>query len=146
MKRSAFTLVEILVVIALASIIMSMVVGSLAQARNLAKRAKAEAQLRELVSAWHEYFVLEGEWPSDVDNGVDVEMTYDKLDALTDPDNADENPRGLVLLNVTLKTGESYKDPWGNVYKLSFKAPDVQNETALRLSVAFPNRKRRMMY
>ncbi len=146
MKRAAFTLVEMLVVVALAAILMSMVVGSLAQARELAKRTKAEAQLRELITAWHEYFILYGEWPNDVADRLNVPMTYSELDALIDPDNTAENERGLVLLNVTLKPGEGYKDPWGNVYKLSFKAPDVQNETALRLSVNFPNRKRRMMY
>lgn len=151
MKRRAFTLIEMLIVIALAAILMSMIVGAFIQARYVAKRTKADAQLREMISAWHQYYLLYGLWPDDVLASAEVDMTYDKLDALIDPENLDENPRGLVLLNVTLKSespDEPYKDPWGNTYKLSFKEPETDDEdqTALRLSVTFPNRKRRIMY
>lgn len=150
MKRSAFTLVEMLVVIAIAAILMTMIIGSFSQARYLAKRTKADAQLRELITAWHEYFILYGEWP--VFTGVTTNgyapMTYANLKYLIKPE---ENPRKLVLLNVTLPGSDatsSYKDPWGNTYELSFKSPDmaITDETALRLSVQFPNRKRRMNY
>lgn len=151
MKRRAFTLIEMLIVIAIAAILMGMVAGSLATARYLARRTKAEAQLREMITAWHEYFILYGSWPSDVDTGGEVEMTYDKLDALIDSENEDENPRKLVFLNVTLKSenpNEPYCDPWGTVYKLKFSTTggNVADVTALRLSVNLPNRKRRMMY
>lgn len=158
MKRKAFTLIEMLIVIALIAILMTMLISSFSQARYLAKRTKADAQLRQLISAWHEYFILYGEWPPFTGGDTDgVPMTYANLKYLIDPD---ENIRKLVLLNVTLKSennNEPYCDPWatGNasdrmksVYKLKFGTTDdtVTDETAQRLSVHFPNRKRQMMY
>ena len=150
--KKGFTLIEMLIVIVVIAILASMLLGAFMQARHLARKTKADAQLRELISAWHQYYVTyidgepDGKWPTFVNKTPDgyVPMKYANLKYLISPD---ENPRKLVFLNVTLKTNnnnEEYKDPWGNVYQINFDETDKGvDETAQRISVYFPNRKRK---
>ncbi len=146
-RRRGFTLVEMLTVIAIATILMTMIAGGLIKAREMARRARAETELRELVAAWLQFYQFnENEWPSGVDtSGNPVPVTFDMLAPLIDPQQA---VRGVVLLNVRRPEGEKYyRDPWGRPYLLSFKKVDVGGKgeiaAALRTSVSFPNRERR---
>ncbi len=145
--RAAFTLIEMMLVIALASILMAMLASSLIQARNHARKAKAEAELREMVTAFIQYYNTYGEWPSTVAGENDLVITETVLKPLTDP-NDEENPLGLVFLNKTFPKTEQeddnvYFDPWKEPYRMSFDVSDLSADIAHTVSVWFPNKNRR---
>ncbi len=141
-----------LTVIAIISILAGFTGLSLVKARDLARRTRADAELREMVSAWLQYQQLYGELPADdvtwdIDDQGRIKVTGAFLKPLIDPESPD-NPQGIVLLNVTLADEDFFNDPWPTPYmpyKLSFDrdAKDEPTITALRTSITFPNRQRR---
>jgi len=124
-----------LVVIVIIALLIGMLGGAYVQARNHAKRARAETQLRELVKAWNEYYLTYTNWPT---AGNNVDMTYETLKPLF----AANNPKGIPFLSINIQSGASYCDPWGNVYKISFGTGTDNQQAALRIAVSFPNRDR----
>ncbi len=110
--RSGFTLIELMTVICILALLMTASFGSLRKARELAKKAKAETQLRELVNACSEYFVTYNQLP--IENARDMEVNASLLEPLT---SADGNTYGIVFLNFS-GTG-NYNDPWGSPYRIT---------------------------
>lgn len=150
MKKIAaagFTLPELLTVIAIIALLMMASFGSLRRARELAKRTKAEAQLRELVNAWEQYFVTYGKWPSSLDGQKNVTTTANNLKPITDPSDSNNN-LGIVFLNFepTARDHSEFRDPWGKAYRLSFESSrrqsgnDDRSTTAFEATVALPRR------
>lgn len=135
-SRFGFTLVEMLVVTTMIGLLMTVSVMSAQKARTLARRTKAEAELREMVNAWLQYQAFYGEWPGDAKGKVDIEATDKLLGPIIDPKNND-NPLGVVFLGVTLDQGDSFLDPWGVPYRVSFDKEDmkIRRTTALDTSV-----------
>jgi prepilin-type N-terminal cleavage/methylation domain-containing protein len=154
-RRAGFTLVELLVVMVIGAIILGMISGALLQAREHAKRARAESQLRELVKAWTQYWMVYTEWPSFADSAEPGDptnyfpMTYKNLRPLVDTTSSDAlnpnngyNTRGIPFLSLKIEEGQRYQDPWKNTFKITFESREATNESALRISVALPNRDR----
>ena len=136
MRRDGFTLVELLTVICILALLMMASLGSLQKARELARKAKAETQLRELVNAWHEYYITYDELP--IENANETEVNASVLAPLTD---ATENKYGIVFLNFT-GTGY-YNDPWGNPYRITVGASGSSQErfpTTQEATIALPRR------
>jgi prepilin-type N-terminal cleavage/methylation domain-containing protein len=137
--RAGFTLVEMLVVIVIIAILIGMLGGAYIQARNHAKRGRAETQLRELVKAWNQYYMTYTNFPSS--GTVPVPMTYANLQPLLASDTTD-NPKGIPFLSISLQSGATYCDPWGNPYYITFGSQQAPQEVAMRIAVSFPNRNR----
>lgn len=149
--NSGFTLTELLVVIGMIAILMGMISTGLLQARRNAKRAKAQAELRSLVSAWGQWYQLYGpetdfKWPSAVNGKTDLDMDADNLGPVIDSANRD-NPKGLVFLNVSIERtarnqDRKYLDPWGNPYRMDFDVSDKDLGSVFKItsSVYLPNR------
>ena len=156
-RRRGFTLVEMMLVIALAATLMAMLASSLLQARNAARRAKAESELREMVNAFIQYFNTYGEWPPNAP-ADETDVSEEFLQPLLDP-NDGANPLGVVFLNKTFteierarsrnKYGkEYYLDPWMVTYKMSFSTAETSGEGSANkikhtTSIWFPNNSRR---
>lgn len=141
---SGFTLVEMLAVVTIIAILAGASVTGITKAREIARRTRAEAEAREMVNAWLQYFDLYKTWPNSVAGKNKVDATYKVLGPITDPQHGD-NPKGIVLFNLTERTGSSaFLDPWGTPYQLSFAATksEVHHDSILVTSVAFPFRKR----
>ena len=138
-SRSAFTLMEMLVVIVIISILIGLLGGAFVQARNHARRARAETQLRELLKAWTDYYQTYTNWPS---TGNNIEMQVSTLQPLT----AAGNPKGIAFLNFNIQLGTKnypyYTDPWDHPYKVSFGEGASPQEVAVRIAVPFLNRDR----
>ena len=140
LRRTGFTLIEMLVVIIIVATLVGMLGGAYVEARNHAKRARAETQLRELVKAWAQYYQTYGGWPT---SGNDIPMTYSKLTPLFAAGNSNSIPFLSIQLQPSAGNADPpYTDPWGNTYKVSFGVGVENQESALRISVAFPNRNR----
>ncbi|MGI6098565.1 MAG: type II secretion system protein [Kiritimatiellia bacterium] len=144
-RRAAFTLMEMLSVIAIIGLLVGSLALALSKARELSRRARAEAELREMVSAWLQYHQLYGELPSVVQGQNELPSSRKTLDPLINPESGD-NPRGLVLLNpqIPFNAAGFYTDPWGTPYQLSFAQPKLEATAALRTSITFPGRQRRL--
>ena len=136
---------ELLSVIVIIGILLSAISMALSKARELARRTRAETELREMVAAWLQYHQLYGEYPSLVKDQNDLDTSRKILAPLIDPE-SDDNPRGLVLLNPKLPFNDKdeYVDPWGTPYRLSFaQSEESEAKTAMRTSIVFPGRQRR---
>lgn len=135
--RSGFSLPELLVVVAIIGLLMAASFGSMARAREQAKRTKAEAQLRELINAWQQYYTTYGSWPW---NG-ERETTAATLDPIVNPDN-NNNKFGVVFFNHSGRG--PLNDPWGTPYRLTFGVPNStdqdRNLTTFETTVALPRR------
>ena len=156
-RRSAFTLIEMLAVIVVIALLAGMVSSSLLQAKRHAMRTRAETQLRELLKAWTQYYQMYGGWPNedpvtlaftDMQPDGSFPMNWHNIQPLIDttPSSGGSGPiyntRAIPFLSIKLNSGESFQDPWGNVYKINFQHVAPSNEVALRVSIALPNRGR----
>lgn len=140
LRASAFTLPELLTVIAIVALLMTASVGSLNRARALAKRTKAEVQLRELVNAWKQYYTTYGEWPASISQGRFTPATAQLLAPITNPENSD-NKDGIVFFNYS-GSGDMV-DPWNTPFRLSFGTVDSDGDrflTTFETTVALPRR------
>ena len=101
-SRSAFTLVELLVAIAIIAILMGLVVGISGVANRKSTEAKARSELQTISAALEEYRLVYGSYPTNI------------------PPN---HRTALVVLTNTntripeeLRQGVRLLDPWGNAY------------------------------
>ena len=156
-RHRAFTLIEMMLVIALSATLMAMLASSLVQARNSARKTKAEAQLREMTAAFIQYYNTYHEWPPNVKE-TESPVSETMLQPLTDPAHS-ANPLGIVFLNKTFTEVERlrskalhgdvyYLDPWGQPFRMAFgiaesSSDDDANKIVHTTSVWFPNRSRR---
>lgn len=144
-RRDGFTLAEMLVVIVIIAILISMLGGAYIQARNHAKRARAETQLHELVKAWNLYYMTYTNWPSVVGGagGGTFQMQQDTtMQPLFATDTTGSNTKQIPFLSISIAPGATYCDPWGNPYNIVFGQGHAPQQVALRIAVSFPNRDR----
>jgi len=141
-RSAGFTLVELLVVMVIGAILVAILGAAFLEARQHAKRARAETQLHELMKAWTEYYVQYGKWPPGYE-GTEKTMSYSTLSPLFASDTVN-NTNAIPFINVTLQPpDQEYDDPWGHPYMIRFGAALTPTyENALRISVGFPNRDR----
>jgi general secretion pathway protein G len=98
-QQDGFTLIEIMVVIAIIGLLATLVVQSLRGATDRAKRTKAMADIAELKTALDRYYIDNGSYPS-TDQG---------LTALVTPPNPNGPPADGYVRRIPA-------DPWGNQY------------------------------
>jgi len=137
-KDRGFTLVEMLTVIGMLGILMGTTATAIARAREVARIAKANAEVRELIGAWLAYEAAYDGWPVPPPaGGAEVEATESVLKELLG-----QGQNKVVFLNAQLKDG-ALRDPWGKPYKLRFKSQTQRDiEDTFSTAIAFPNRSR----
>jgi len=136
-RSSAFTLIEMLVVMGMLALLMGVAVSGIGQARGQAKVAKANAEVRELINAWLSYEAAYDDWPVDV-TGEEIIADQTSLKELLGG-----NDDKAVYLNIQL-TGGKFLDPWGTPYKFRLVNKSGQDQTTAEFpaAVTFPNRHR----
>lgn len=134
-RSMAFTLIEMIVVLGMIGILLSVAASGIGAARNQARVAKANAEVRELVNAWLSYEAAYDDWPVSV-SGDDIEATSSNLKELLG-----QNDDSVVYLNAQLVNG-AFRDPWGTPYRFRLINTSSQNEQTEKFgaSVTFPNR------
>jgi len=147
MRKSGFTLVELLMVIVIIAILMGILLPTVNQVRKRAKIAKATAEIQSLRSAILMYETTYGYLPF-VNNADDLLLGYSSSSSLNDstyellicylqnidPDGGSDpgNPRGMRILEVNTKQGPGrYLDPWGNDYRVALDT-DYNGDVKMR--------------
>jgi len=131
--HQAFTLIELLIVIAIIGILMSLLFPAVNSAIDAARKAQAKndaVQIATAITAYEtEYGYLPTRPTSDVTIPAAASAAGDIISILANLNspNAD-NPRGIVFIevnDVTNKKGKSglrggnFVDPWGNPYQIT---------------------------
>ncbi|TSA36132.1 MAG: prepilin-type N-terminal cleavage/methylation domain-containing protein [Verrucomicrobiaceae bacterium] len=127
-KTSAFTLIELLIVIAIIGILMSLLFPAVNSAIDAARKAQAKNDVTQIATAIVAYETEYGKLPLPTKTTVDTAL----VNILAGIDtSAANNPRGIVFLEVGArkpdipgKGGKSgtnasgFVDPWGSVYQI----------------------------
>ena len=137
-SRSAFTMIEMLVVLGMLGILMGVTFGGIGSARSRARVAKATAEVRELVNAILAYEVGKGR-DFDIISSSPKDATEGNLQGLMGGNNEP------VYLNAALVDG-AFRDPWGTPYRFRVIPETISSAGGLTESVSatvtFPNRQR----
>ena len=135
---NAFTLVELMVVLGMLGILMGVAVSGIGKARTQARIVKANAEVRELMSAWLSYEAAYDDWPTEME-GTDIDATESAISELIGG-----NKDKIVYLNASLVNG-AFRDPWGTPYQFRLLRETGQDNKAqdeFGASITFPNRHR----
>ncbi|MBL9215157.1 MAG: type II secretion system protein GspG [Opitutaceae bacterium] len=123
-KRGAFTLIELLAVLALLGLLAGLVATGVAQAVERARSDRAEAELAVLAAALEEYRRAFGDYPR-TDSGAGLLAA---LLGKKDPGMAPIEARPLLdISRFTVVGGEGDSrllDPWGLPYAYAYRVPD----------------------
>ena len=142
-SRSAFTMIEMLVVLGMLGILMGVTFGGVGRARSRARITKATAEVRELVNAILSYEAAEGaDFRLIAETPMDA--TESNLGELLGIDGTDGR-KPVVYLNAPI-VGNAFRDPWGTPYRYQIiqtviSSSDGMSES-VSASVTFPNRQR----
>lgn len=127
MPRNAFTLIELLIVIAIIGILMSLLFPAVNSAIDAARKAQAKNDVVQIATAVTAYETEYGKLPATTEAAANVDKTL--VETLTGTA-TNNNPRGIVFLEVQgQKKGKSgtnssgsFVDPWGGNYKIIMDA------------------------
>lgn len=141
--REAFTLIEMLVVVAMLGLMMGSAASGISQAKRQAKVTRAHAEMRELVNAWLAYEQAYDDWPvpSGAEGEEGIAATESNLKELIG-----QGGDGMVYLNAPMtdgSDGRAFRDPWGTPYRyriVEIATSDSQDDNKFEASIAFPNR------
>ena len=126
-ERSAFTLIELLIVIAIIGILMSLLFPAVNSAIDAAKKAQAKNDVTQIATAVIAYETEYGKLPSTNSSVGDVGEPW--LSALGGSNTDGLNPRQIVFIELpNAKGGKkgvtngTWVDPWGVKYQIAFDA------------------------
>ena len=136
-----FTLIELMVVVAMIAIIAAAMTSAVAQAQRRAKISRAETEAKELTNAilaWQNYdpsgslskYVME-----------DAEAEESKMGFVLGKETGRGGKQVPVLFNATISRGRLV-DPWGNPYRVTIKPGERVNPPGvpnMNIRVFYPN-------
>ncbi len=148
--RRGFTMVEMLVVIAIIAILASLILSGLNIARQRAKVTRARRDVAQLMTVWTAYYADYGRFPEisaasrlgETENGT-VITGHDVVQIMRGRENFNsQNRRRITYMDFHRDTTQ-FLDPWGNPYRIvwdhdydgDITVPGNPPET-LRMSVA----------
>ena len=110
-RRSAFTLVELLVGIGIIAILIGLVFPAAAAVRQAARRAVCLSNMRQVITATLTYEANGFGFPT-ADNGRGASFIVPLLSHLEQPELHDRS-------DLALSSGQSYRDRWGDLSNIS---------------------------
>ena len=126
-ENSAFTLIELLIVIAIIGILMSLLFPAVNGAIDAARKAQAKNDVTQIATAVTAYYTEYGRLPDTNSSAQDVSGAW--LQALGGSNSGSSlNPRQIVFIELpTAKGGKkgvdsngTWVDPWGGKYRIAF--------------------------
>lgn len=132
MRKNAFTLTEILVVIAIIVILAGILVGGLGFAGRRADEAKARATITEFSAGLDKFRSEKGYYPPCIDTAnVKFTISGDKVELKLANDYDFYDKKGSKKPYMEgIEAGELL-DPWGNAFK--YKCPGTHNTASFDL-------------
>jgi len=121
LSKNGFTLVELLVVIAMIMILAGAVTTSVSSARERAKVARATAECREITNAIlaYENYVTKEVFQNALSKLNDTDASKSTLNFILGEGGTSTSGQKIpVLYNGALAAGKHIVDPWGVPYKL----------------------------
>ena len=110
MRKSGFTLIEMIAVLLILSILTAALTAGLGTARNKAWRAKARETCRNICEAWNMYLLDMRKFPKLDKNGQELEADSKNMECLVDPA---KNRLNRTYLEMDEKEKEvGFKDHW----------------------------------
>lgn len=149
-SKTGLTLIELLMVIAIMSLLATILFTASYAARQRAKKSQATAETRELAKAWKSYWVTYGKWP-DGYAGADRDMDAEAMRILLAGEgvSSNDNPQKIKFMDVStnvLNDGDGFKDPWGNYYKVRFRSTGPQISSEYYETTVFMGGRKRYSY
>jgi len=134
--RQAFTLVELLTVIAIIAVLMGLLFPTVGAVRDSARRAQAQNDVTQIATAIRAFYTEYGRYPDVVANEDNAGL----IQILTGQD-ATKNRRKIVFFEGTVakEAGRygiqnngagAFLDPWGGMYKVEMDT-DYNNEVSV---------------
>ena len=143
--RGGFTLVELLVVVAMLMLLAGAVTSSVASAQRRAKITLATSEAQEMTNAIlaYSHFGEKYKMPT----LTDTEATEGNMSFILGGETGPNGEKIPVLFNASIKGGKIL-DPWGHAYRVTIKEgqafkSDSDHSDNLASYVAFPNFNRR---
>lgn len=110
MRKSGFTLIEMIAVLLILSILAAALTAGLGTARNKAWRAKARETCRNICEAWNMYLLDMRKFPK-LGDGQKLEANSKNMECLVD---SSKNRLNRTYLEMDEKEkDEGFKDHWG---------------------------------
>lgn len=137
-RERAFTLIELLTVIAVIGLLTGFLMVAISAAREKGRRTRAKAETRELAKAWRSYWMLYGDtlgWPYGRSNVV---MNADAMKILLAEDDT-WNPQGIVFMDAPPDAIErGFYDPWNRPYTVNFSSDSIIGKEFYGTTVFMP--------
>ncbi len=130
-SRRGFSLIELLVVVAIATVLVTLLIAAIGKVRDQSRRTKAVNAINQVATAFGAYYDEYKRWPMGIaqgggDTGPNIEATSTgiKIDRgvvslLKGGDTAGMNPKQIRFMDFSPSdiVGGYFVDPWGNPYK-----------------------------
>lgn len=119
-ERGGFTLIELLTVVVMISLLAGMLFAVLQQAKQMSRKRRCVAEMRELTRAWNAFYYQYGVFPSV------TEMDKDAIVHLQG--NGAINTKKIKFMDFSESSAtEGFKDPWGNLYRVNLTTKEPTN-------------------
>lgn len=152
--RRAFTLIELLAVLAIVAILTSIVLGSGRRASEAGKTARAKAELAALSAALESYKLQHGDYPRTSDNATLVQSLIGKLGPTGTPlafagrihlevakfsFALASHPNVAASVDPFATSAALIIDPWGQPYRYTYKSATPWTNPSFILYSAGPD-------
>jgi prepilin-type N-terminal cleavage/methylation domain-containing protein len=131
-KRHGFTLIEMLVVIAIIMILIGLLVPAFSKVKDHAKKVRANAEARQIETAWKAYLADHRVW-----GGAPVGSSARQMGPTEVAWLQGANPKGIMYLEIQASALVSgyFVDPWKRAYEFAVDT-DYDNQVPLGPTVA----------
>lgn len=119
-----FTLIEMLVVIAIIGILAGMILTAVSKSIAKGRATRASAEARQLATAWESYYREYAYWPAGFGGTEGTPSTPAMASGCTNllgganvPDGANPSGANPRFINFFEVRGREFRDPWGEEYR-----------------------------
>ena len=106
MDKKGFTLIEMMIVVAIIAVLVSIALPNMLGARKTANEKAAMAELRTLGTSLETYYVREGQYTTDLSDLVNNNLLPDRYNGKQQASNVPLKGKGYTLTFTTLNTTE----------------------------------------
>lgn len=117
--RRGFTLLELLVVVAIIGILAGLLLPAFSKMKNAARIKKATSDVVALVAAIQGYQVVYHRWPGNADGGSWKNDNYTVINQLAN------NPQKRIFFEAS-STSKTLLDPFGNAYCITITGENIR--------------------